>query len=515
MATILENSKRRLVPRWHSFKDAIAAGELDPHGTPASKQLDASDFITEKARQWEANKTLLFATDFVGAAYVLGVLGPARQAAEFILGPESGASPLAIQIASSVLGIPPAPTSLETQHHATNQRARIRALRQRSITEPRNAFVWVDLALLYTTLGLRDQAARVIRVALALAPQDRFVLRCASRFLVHIGDPERAHDILRRSGAAPSDPWLLAAELAVSSILEKSSRFTKAADQLLAGKNVSPLHLSELAGALASAELWSGNTRRAGKLFTQSLIKPTENALAQGVSVSRELRIEQMTAVLQAQPHADEAQTLSTFWAGLWPDSLAFSEKWARDEPFSTRPFLHGSFLASSALQNPEEGERIARRGLSVNPNEPGLLNNLAFSLVGQGKPKEAKDAIDDINLKAAPEHLQVCLLATRGLIAYRMGSPAEGKLLYQEAIASAAKLNLAPLKARALLYLAREEALASQPSFDAVLTDALREVAKINHPELQHLAAIVKTSIQQHLVRTAMQEARGANVPL
>lgn len=507
MATILENSKRRLVPRWHSFKDAIATGELDPHGIQASKRLDVSEFITEKARQWETNKTLLFATDFVGAAYVLGVLAPARQAAEFILAPESGASPLAKKIASSVLGIPAAPTGLETEHNGTDHRSRIRALKQRSIAEPRNAFVWVDLALLYTTLGMRDQAARVIRVALALAPQDRFVLRCASRFLVHIGDPERAHDILKRSGATPTDTWLMAAELAVSSILDKSSRFTKAAEQLLAGKNVPPLHLSELAGALASAELWSGNSRRAGKLFTQSLIQPTENALAQGVWASHDVSIKQMGKVLQAQPNANEAQTLSTFWAGRWSDSVAFSAKWAQDEPFSTRPFLHGSFLASSALENPAEGDRIARLGLRVNPHDPGLLNNLAFSLVGQGKPTEAKEAIREVPFEHAPEHSKICLLATRGLIEYRLGRPAEGKKLYQEAISKAAKLNLAPLKARALLYLGREEALSGQPNFEATLRDSLREISRLNNLELQHLAAIVKTTIQQHLVRTAMQQ--------
>jgi tetratricopeptide (TPR) repeat protein len=277
---------------------------------------------------------------------------------------------------------------------------------------------------------------------------------------------------------------------------------------MLTGKNVPPLHLSELAGALASTELWAGNSRRAGKLFTQSLIDPTENALAQGVWASRDVSIDQMGKVLQAQPNANEAQTLSTFWAGRWPDSVAFSEKWAQDEPFSTRPFLHGSFLASSALQNPGEGERIARLGLRVNPHDPGLLNNLAFSLVGQGKPTEAKEAIRDVPFEHAPQHSKICLLATKGLIEYRLGRPAEGRKLYQEAISRAAKLNLIPLKARALLYLAREEALATQANFDAVLKDAIREISRINNLELHHLAATIKSTIEQHLVRTAMQES-------
>ena len=153
------------------------------------------------------------------------------------------------------------------------------------------------------------------------------------------------------------------------------------------------------------------------------------------------------------------------------------------------------------------EGERIARLGLRVNPHDAGLLNNLTFSLVEQGKPAEAKEVIRAIPLQHAPEQAKTCVLATQGLIEYRLGKPAKGKALYQEALSKATKLKLPPLKARALLYLSREEAFAGDPTFEATLKDALREISKLNNPELQHLAAIVKNSIQNHLVQTAMQE--------
>jgi tetratricopeptide (TPR) repeat protein len=360
--------------------------------------------------------------------------------------------------------------------------------------------------LLYTTLGMRDPADKVIRIALALAPHDRFVLRCASRFLIHIGQTEKAHSILKRSETTPLDPWLLAAELAVASILEKSSRFTKVAEQMLVGSNLSPRHVSELAGALASTEMWAGNHRRARKLFSRSLEDPTENALAQGVWASRDVSVERVDQMLQARPNANEALTLSTYWAEQWSNSVELSRKWAQDEPFSTRPFLHGSFLASSALQNPAEGERIARLGLRVNPHDPGLLNNLAFSIVCLGRPIEAKEVISGISIEHGPEQSKICLLATRGLIEYRLERPSEGKKLYQEAISKASKLSLAPLKARALLYFAREEALADQPDFGSLLDDAIREVSRVRNPGLRQLVTAITTAIQQHRVRGNMK---------
>src|SRR6185295_6008504 len=97
----------------------------------------------------------------------------------------------------------------------------IKALKQRRIAEPRNAFVWSDLARLYVLVGLRDQAERAMQVALSLAPFDRFIVRSAARFFLHSSNPDRSLQILRRNERTKLDPWLMAAELAFSSVVNK------------------------------------------------------------------------------------------------------------------------------------------------------------------------------------------------------------------------------------------------------------------------------------------------------
>src|ERR1035437_9224895 len=188
MATTVESSNRRIVPRWRSFRDALATRELDPTAIAESKGIGGEEFLRQREHEWLENKELPFATDLVGAACVLGDSEIAKEAADFILEKGSQAGALAQKLARFVLRIPEPPDIIRPSVSdwkivAQNQ---IRNLKGRSRTEPRNAFVWTDLARLYVQLALTKPAERAIRVALALAPADRFVLRSAARFYLHI-----------------------------------------------------------------------------------------------------------------------------------------------------------------------------------------------------------------------------------------------------------------------------------------------------------------------------------------
>ena len=498
MATTVESSNRRIVPRWRSFRDALATRELDPTAIAESKGIGGEEFLRQREHEWLENKELPFATDLVGAACVLGDSEIAKEAADFILEKGSQAGALAQKLARFVLRIPEPPDIIRPSVSdwkivAQNQ---IRNLKGRSRTEPRNAFVWTDLARLYVQLALTKPAERAIRVALALAPADRFVLRSAARFYLHIGENEQALRLLRRNERTKIDPWLMAAELAVSSVLEKTPKFGKIADQCLTSGRLPPFHASELASALASFEMWEGNDKRAKRLFNQSLIEPTENALAQGVWASNKIGLnvdEKRFSALNAQ----EAQALSAHIQHNWESSFQFSRQWVKYESFSARPHLHGSSLASSVLQNPAEGERIARDGIRTNPGHAGLLNSIAFCLASQGKPDEAKKIIQEVKIDESPLIAKICLIATMGLIEYRLGSHDGGRILYERAIAEAVKHNKPELKARAMLYLAREEGLAGRPKAEVCMKEAIAEAAKFPQLDLQTLAAIFSTEIQ------------------
>jgi len=88
--------------------------------------------------------------------------------------------------------VPPTPDVASVEEN----KKRAKSLRLRSKEELHNPFVWVDLARAYENLGVREKAERMMRVALTLAPEDRFVLRSAARLYFHHDEFEQAHRVI-------------------------------------------------------------------------------------------------------------------------------------------------------------------------------------------------------------------------------------------------------------------------------------------------------------------------------
>ena len=75
----------------------------------------------------------------------------------------------------------------------SDARTYIRSLKHKLSEEPRLALSWCDRALAYTILGQDEKAEWCIKIALALAPTHRGVVRVAVRFYAHIEEADHAH----------------------------------------------------------------------------------------------------------------------------------------------------------------------------------------------------------------------------------------------------------------------------------------------------------------------------------
>jgi len=496
MTTNIENTRRRIVPRWREFQLALQSGELDPTETRLVSALPPDSFILKKKQEWTNNRTLLFATDFLGVAYVMGNPELAIDAAKFVLEPDSGSSPAAKSIAAEVLGIPrplegsfQTPTSMDRR----DLYEPIRRMKEKRIDQPRNAFVWADLARLYTILGLKEQAKKTMQIAYNLAPLNRYILRSAARLELHLNQPEKAHYLLRKTETTEHDPWLMATEIAISSILEKRSKLIKKGLKIVDSRSINPFHVCELSSALACVELWNGNSKKAKKLFAISLQKPNDNALAQAVWATRYVTIENLLEKKFDPIRAFEAKALQTFFEGKWKKSLENSQSWLSDELFSRRPYIHISFLKSEIFEDYVSSIDIIKSALMVVPSEPTLLNNLAFDLIQLGNLEEAQKVLSRINLSHCPLATRICAMATSGLLEYRSGRPVEGRKLYQTAIQTAYKESLPWLKARAMIYLAQEELLIKSSDADNLRNKAINEALKQNDPSFKLLIRRLK----------------------
>src|SRR5579885_3282069 len=98
-----------------------------------------------------------------------------------------------------------------------------------------------------------------MRAAIGLQPTNRFVLRSAVRFFVHVEKADTAHALLEKSPRVLEDPWLRAAWLATANVIGARLPSLRGSRRILEAARFTPWHLSELAGQIATLELGSGD----------------------------------------------------------------------------------------------------------------------------------------------------------------------------------------------------------------------------------------------------------------
>ena len=152
---------------------------------------------------------------------------------------------------------------------------------------PRDAISHVELARLYYLLGQIKSSQNHIERSVNLAPNNRFVIRCATRFFNDQNQPDRALDVISRSEAGHIDPWIQAAEAACADRLNKTPKRAIRQLSFLASSKFVALSQSELAVALATINFkQGGKSKLTRSLLRAGLNQPTENALAQALESS-------------------------------------------------------------------------------------------------------------------------------------------------------------------------------------------------------------------------------------
>lgn len=429
----------------------MARGELafPPPDTP--KSLDHG--LDEAEEDWNRYRTPVYAAEFAGAAIIAGVPERAKSTVAIL----STTAGLQQELGKSLTGYL-APDQL------TFMIDEITGSRSQLVRDPRNAIAWVDLGRVQMSRGHVRAARKSIDVALNLAPQNRFILRAAATCYAAIDDPDRAAFILAPIAAASSDPWIMSAEIAVSSLSGgKPSSIMKGRSQLRSG-DWDERSLSELASEIATLEAKSGKDKIAKKLFGMSLIEPTENAVAQAAFVSMdEPTLVPDHLLIEGTQHtldAHEAQAIQSEIESDFASACRYSIAWLDDQPFSLEAATYASYIAASGTEDWLRAIDLARRGLVIHQEDSLLLNNLAYAIIESGhdlplarrlinRSEKGKDAIT----------FAATIAATKGLLEYRVGNTVAGRRLYDLAAATARKAEEFDVEATALAMHAREVA--------------------------------------------------------
>ncbi|MHA7220373.1 tetratricopeptide repeat protein [Arthrobacter sp. MDT1-48-3] len=449
---------RQLVPRWRTFKDSAALGELasakrDRLDGPSPADLEAISKFEESPGLHTASDALGIAASVDNPEFLLPVV---RFVEESHL-----ATPLITDLAASVRRrITKEAVSLSNPWANLSERqSAIQQIRAELRMFPRNPTRWVDLALAQTLIGQVERAERSLRTAVSLAPLNRFVLRSAVRFFLHIDDPESAQQVIHGARNS-SDPWLLAAELATDEAAGDKPHSMRTALTVLTSDNFSTWTVSELACTVAHFEFNEGNQKRGRKILGQATAEPTENAAAQiefesqrgGFSTPQSFQL----------PYGSyEATAIKASGRHDWKVAIEAGQKWQRDQPFAVEPAMFLSYVASVGAEDYVAAEEAAALGRIANPRDPILANNLVFAIANQNKSVD----VDEIFSHSAPPRdasEEAVHLATRGLVSFREGRADLGREYYQRATRQSLDLGLREQAAIAASYWAREEALIS-----------------------------------------------------
>ena len=488
MGIFVESQDRKIIPRWRSFGETQKLKELESVVRPRAHQQVITDFLLSKIIDWRDNRTVGHAADLVGAGLVLGREAEVIEAARFLLRSDPNISPWAKELAEQALKSP-GNTDMEINLGSLSDYTlhnRVSTLRRLLRTEPRDPFTWVELSRAYATVGLSEPAERSMTVALNLSNNNRFILRSASRLWVHLRDPEKAHDIIVRAEGTRFDPWLMAAEIAIGSITKRKPRFVKAARRMLKERRFSPVHVSELASAVATLELGSGALKNSRKMFVQSLEQPTENSIAQAVWASRESNAIRVQAEFLDRPNTFEARARSFYSQSHWKDVINECERWRFDQPFSSGPCEYGSYVAAIALEDHETSRKFTKWGLKANPSDFILLNNMAFACINLNEIKEATGILSRIHRLRLSDRDRVVLQATQGLLAFRTGAIVVGRQLYTGARSRARKMHGEDgkkLLASASVFQAIEEISHGFSGNETLLVEARQAIKQVSDP--------------------------------
>ena len=232
MAFLCETLERRVIPNWRSLRDTISNGELE---YPQFENHVAFDLM-EYEQDWNDNHSLLYASELVNAAVANGINDNfnAKNAAEYIVTCEGKTTDAQKTVAMSLLGSHNNEVVLKSDHeidellmNTKDIYAKIGYYKSLIRKYPFNPINYVEAARFYVMIGQSRQAVEMMDIALALDPENRFVSRSAARLFVHVEDLDRAHYVLRKNEQVAFDPWLIASEISVNLLRDRSSSLIK------------------------------------------------------------------------------------------------------------------------------------------------------------------------------------------------------------------------------------------------------------------------------------------------
>ena len=482
-----KDAQRQLVlPAWFDFEQAAKIGELStPRKTPF-KLIEREQTRFDKAvLEFQANPQRHIASDVFGFALSVGREDIAREAALSLV-KDRDLHPAAVALAEKYL-------RSKEDDSVQDWRIKVRDIRKLLLAHPRNPIAWVEQARAYTILGQHEPAERALKMALKLAPDNRYVLRSAARFYIHIKQPETAWRLFQDTQRVEFDPWLKSCELNLSVLANKApKRIPK--DDVTAVLKHDLFYYSELLESVGMMHLIAGKDKFARRSFEAAWPAASHNVVTHAEWVTRKHFPALEEKISGKFKESLEALTFSEYFDHKIEGAAKAACQWASEEPYSRKSGLMVTYMLS-LLGNYDLAARYARAALDTNPDDCTTRNNLVFVLLRSGNigdaEKEHRDQAVPTNIKD-----QICYIATKGLLHFKQGKLELGRELYAEAIAMSEKEGDKRLANMARLNLALAELEVGGADVAAIAGGIVEQIGEDKNPDVQFMRERVTNSI-------------------
>ena len=511
---------RTMIPRWRSLEltpnfEIVSAKNLNKTSLSFSNgKAHLAKFVAE----WKRAPSLITASDLLDAAFVFGQNKETQEAALFVMTNKNYASEGLLTSAKCILfnhwKSKSAVSTLENISHEIAL-AKIRHIKSILIDAPRDSIALTELARMYAYIGQTKQSEASLERALKLTPDNRYILRSAANFFSNNEKHEKALSYIWKSESVKSDPWIQAAEIALTTRSSKGPRF--AGKQLRHSKTMSVKShgASELLLGLASLEFKNGaKNKYVRKLVENSLPFATENGLAQAVWIGDQAGFELPTyQLLKNTPRAFEASYYSLMEEEKYDRATVAAISWKNDQPLSPDASIEGAYTASVLIGDHSKGIEIANDALATHPNNFTIHNNLYYSQIVSGDVSGGLDTLKKLRHLADSEYRSMYLYAATGLLAYAVGDVEAGGAIYERTCELANEQKDASSLIRAVIHWAEQDskyANMDAKEFDdlsTVIDKRLKSYSANDAKDIKRLWKVKKETISASIAQSSLIE--------
>lgn len=490
-----KGGERSVVPRWRSFLNVPSAEIVPINRFPLHEPIRSSEFAA-LIKIWRSGKKVEDAIDILDAGIACGSRQLAVEGAKAIqsFGEQFVQQPI-WRRAASILGTPIGHRQFASvpveEEQVSNIYIKIGRLKQDLREQQRNPLAHLEIARLYSRLAHFEKAHDHIRISVALAPNDRLVLRSAIRFFTMINEHREGLDIVWNSESIKYDPWIQSAELAAAVQGNEKTKYAKINAKKISRNSISSIETSELSTGWATFQSGRGmSTKNAIKMLKRSINLSTENALAQAIwfaAVSGK-KVADVFPHLKIDHNAHEALSLTLSDREEYGDALREAVFWFVDQPFQARSAIQICYLSFVHLKKYEVTVKFAKMGQVMHPVDWNICNFFCLASAKLGNFEEANRGLHKFEQICDSPESRIFLAAAKGMVEIEKGNSQIGLNNYLESMRLARSADRPDLSVNAVIYLlesAVTHRLVDSHAAQSVITKIDKVIKKL-HPASQ-----------------------------